>query len=385
MTEDFRKSLDDKEHCVAIMIDLLKAFDSICHSLLISKLKAYGFSDEAAQLMKSYLTGRTQRVRVGNFFSEWKAVKHGVPQGSILGPLLFNIFLNDLNYFINDVSLRLYADDTTEYSSHHQHDTLQFIVQDNLDALVSWFKNNYLFVNDLKSKALLLGVIYHLTTELNGSPIDVVDNMKLLGLTIDGSLSFKTHVKSACSKVNAKVASLRRIRRFIPTEVMIKIYKAFILPHLEYCSPVLVGLSPGISQKLEITNQYAIRTLLNMPKTAPYEDLLRLVDLKSLEQRRYFQSLVLFYKCLHNMGPTYIRQLFSLRSNERNLRGFCKLNQPAYKTRFGHRSFTYITTRLWNNLPDHIRRLPTLSAFKANLLKLKLLTGVSCPCPHCGD
>ena len=166
---------------------------------------------------------------------------------------------------------------------------------------------------------------------------------------------------------------------------MIKIYKAFILPHLEYCSPVLVGLSPGISQKLEITNQYAIRTLLNMPKTAPYEDLLRLVDLKSLEQRRYFQSLVLFYKCLHNMGPTYIRQLFSLRSNERNLRGFCKLNQPAYKTRFGHRTFTYITTRLWNNLLDHIRRFPTLSAFKANLLKLKLLTGVSCPCPHCED
>ncbi|KAL9959889.1 hypothetical protein ACROYT_G033261 [Oculina patagonica] len=110
-------------------------------------------------------------------------------------------------------------------------------------------------------------------------PLDVVKELKLLGLTIDSSLTYKAHVKSVCDKVNAKVAALRRVRKFIPADVMINIYKAFILPHLEYCAPVLVGLSSGLSNKLEFTNQFAIRTLMNLPKTTPYSDLLKMDDL----------------------------------------------------------------------------------------------------------
>ena len=101
--------------------------------------------------------------------------------------------------------------------------------------------------------------------------LEVVQDMKLLGLIIDSSLSFKAHIKSVCNKVNAKVAALRRVRKFIPSEVMVNIYNAFILPHLEYCAPVLlVGLSPGLSYKLELTNQFAIRTLMNIAKSSSY-------------------------------------------------------------------------------------------------------------------
>ena len=99
-------------------------------------------------------------------------------------------------------------------------------------------------------------------------------------------------------KVNAKVAALRRVRKFIPADVMINIYKAFILPHLEYCAPVLVALSSGLPNKLEYTNQFAIRTLMNLPKTTPYGDLLKMVNIKSLEHRRYTQALILLYKSL---------------------------------------------------------------------------------------
>ena len=172
--------------------------------------------------------------------------------------------------------------------------------------------------------------------------MEVVKDMKLLGLTIDSSLTCHAHVKSVCNKVDAKEAALRRVRKCIPAEVMVKIYKAFILPHLEYCAPVLVGLSPGLSNKLELTNQFAIRTLMNMPKSTLYNDLLQLVDLKSLEHRRYTQGLSLFYKCMFNMGPNYIKELFSFRSNEHNLRGFCKLNQPSYNSSYLHRSYQYM-------------------------------------------
>ena len=98
--------------------------------------------------------------------------------------------------------------------------------------------------------------------------------MHLLGLTIDSSLSFKAHIKSVCNKVNVKVSALRRVRKFVPSKVMVNIYKAFILPHLEYYAPVLAGLSSGLSNKLEVTNQYAIRTLLDMGKSTSYSDLL---------------------------------------------------------------------------------------------------------------
>jgi len=128
---------------------------------------------------------------------------------------------------------------------------------------------------------------------------------------------------------------------------MINIYKAF-LPHLEYCAPVLVGLSSGLSNKQEFTNQFAIRTLMNLPKTTPYGDLLKMVNIKSLEHHR----------------PSYIKELFPLRSSNYDLRGYCKLNQPNFKTKYLHNSYRYKTSRLWNNLSDNIRGAPSLRFLK---------------------
>ena len=169
--------------------------------------------------------------------------------------------------------------------------------------------------------------------------------MKLLGLTIDSSLSFKAHIKSVCNKVNVKLSALRRVRKFIPSEVMVNIYKAIILPHLEYCAPVLAGLSSGLSNKLELNSQYAIRTLLNMGWSTSYSDLLTYVRLKTLEHRRFSHALSLFYKCLYNMGSNNIKEMVLFRNNEYDLRGFCKLNQPTYNSRFMHRSYHCITAR----------------------------------------
>ena len=126
--------------------------------------------------------------------------------------------------------------------------------------LQSWLKRNYLSINESKTKILPLGdnpPCYELFADRTRPPLEVVHDMKLLGLTIDSSLSFKAHIKSVCNKVNVKVSALRRVHKFIPSEAMVNIYKAFILPHLEYCAPVLVGLSSGLSNKLELTNQYA--------------------------------------------------------------------------------------------------------------------------------
>ena len=165
-----------------------------------------------------------------------------------MGPLLFNLLINDLTYFVNDAKLRLYADDTTLYLSHPNQYALESRSQSKFNMLQSWFKRNYLSINGSKTKVLPLGdnPCYELFADCTRPPLEVVHNMKLLGLTIDSS-SFKAHIKSVCNKVNVRVSALRRVRKFIPSEVMVNIYKAFILPHLEYCAPVLVGLSSGLS------------------------------------------------------------------------------------------------------------------------------------------
>ena len=330
MTDDFRASLDNKDHCIATAVDLSKAFDSISHSLLSSKLKAYGFTVNAVNLIHSYLCDTLQRVKIGNTYSHWKTIQHGVPQGSILGPLLFNLFINDLTYSVDDAKIRLwlYADDTSLYLSQPNQDVLETRSQSKFYVLQSWFKCNYSSINESKNKVLPLGdnpPYYELFADCTRPALEVVHDIKLLGLTIDSSLSFKAHIKSVCNKVDVKVSALRRVRKFVPSEVMVNIYKALILPHLEYCALVLVGLSSGLSNKLELTNQYAIRTLLNMAKSTSHSDLLTYVGLKVLEHRRYSHALSLFYKCLYNMGPNNIKEMSLFRNNEYDLEASASL------------------------------------------------------------
>ena len=117
MTDDWRGNLDDRKHVAAVTVDLSKAFDSVCHNMMLAKLKAYGFSEARIELMKAYLHDRRQRVKVNGTYSNWRTVRTGVPQGSLLGPLLFNVFINDINFFIDNVSLWLYADDTEPNTS----------------------------------------------------------------------------------------------------------------------------------------------------------------------------------------------------------------------------------------------------------------------------
>ena len=123
-----------------VAVDRSRAFESVCHSLLLAELKAYGFSNTAVDLMSAYLRGRRQRVKLDNIYSEWRVVKTGVTQGSLLGPLFFNIYINDINYNISNTSIRLYADDTTDYASDISPMVLEYTINLDLDCLSRWFE-----------------------------------------------------------------------------------------------------------------------------------------------------------------------------------------------------------------------------------------------------
>ena len=215
-------------------------------------------------------------VRLDNVFSKWRPVTTGVPQGSLLGPLLFNLYVNDMNYFITSSSLRIYADDTTEYASDPSLIALQYIVNADQKQLKTWLVINYLNLNILKTQATVIGPSsYEFEFKLAANEIEVTDSLKILGVTLDRKLTFRSHIKDQLRKACAKAAALRRLHRFVPQDVMIRLYKAYILPHLEYCSPLLLGIGKVEQGKMEDTNEYLLRTLLGVPKSTTYETLLK--------------------------------------------------------------------------------------------------------------
>ena len=222
MTEDWRRSLDNRESAMAVAVDLSKAFDSINHNLLLAKLKAYGVSQSAMSLMSFYLLGRKQRVCLHGVCSSYSELRVGLPQGSLLGPLLFNIFINDLNYAVPDVSLRLYADDTTLYASDVSPIALQFVVNRGLSRLSEWFDANYLLINNAKTQALPIGPCkYDFDLTLHGSGVTKLPSIRILGVELDSMLNFIEHISSQLKKAYAKTGALRRIRHFVPMDVML--------------------------------------------------------------------------------------------------------------------------------------------------------------------
>ena len=203
---------------MAVAVDLSKAFDSINHNLLFAKWKADGLSQSTMSLMSSYLLGRKQGVCLYGVCSSYSEAT--LPQGSLLGLLLFNIFINDLNYAVPNVSLRLYADDTTLYASDVSPIALQFIVNRGLSRLSEWFNANYWLVNNAKTQALpIVPCKYDFDLTLNGSGVAKLPSIRILGVELDSMLNFIEHISSQLKKAYAKAGALRRIRHFVPMDV----------------------------------------------------------------------------------------------------------------------------------------------------------------------
>ena len=211
----------------------------------------------ALSLMSSYLLGRKQRVCFHGVCSSYSELRAGLPQGSLLGPLLFNIFINHLNYAVPAVSLRLYADDTTLYASDVSPIALQFVVNRGLSRLSEWFDANYLLINNAKPQALPIAPCkYDFDLNLNGSGDTKLPSIRILGVELDSMLNVIGLISSQLKKAYAKTGALGRIRRFVPMEVMLALYKSFILPHLEYCSHLLLGVGKVQANKIEDANHY---------------------------------------------------------------------------------------------------------------------------------
>ena len=185
--------------------------------------------------------------------------------------------------------------------------------------------------------------------------------------------------------VYAKIRALRRLKKIVPADISLMLYKAYILPHLEYCSPLLLGINKTLNKKLESANYFALKVLFNFGNSFNYDSILSIVNMQSLEHRRYYQSLVLLFKCVKVNGPDYISDLFEPRILRYNLRNSDhNLTQLSYNNRYYHNSFTYKASHMWNQLPSYIKGSTDLSEFHKLLKSFNLsVLRASRKCNYC--
>ena len=177
---------------------------------------------------------------------------------------------------------------------------------------------------------------------MNGSGVTKIPSVRILGVELDSMLNFIEHISSQLKKAYAKTGALRRIRRFVPMDVMLALYKSFILPHLEYCNPLLSGVGKIQANKIEDASHYILRTLTGHGKSLSYQELLNICKLETLECSKKQQSLILLFKCIRNIGQNYIGDFFSARQTPYNLRGNgVNLCVPKFILHFMRNSFTY--------------------------------------------
>ena len=207
LLQKWQKDFDSGKFTGTILMDLTKAYDCLRHDLSIAKLEAYGLRNGSLNFLLDYLTFRKQRTKVGSAYSKWSKIRRGIPQGSILGPLLFNIFINDIFMIIEQSDICNFADDNTLYSCGKSLTDIKENLVSDTKSILNWFRLNSLKANPGKFQFMILGDKSHHKHELkiNSIKVEASDDVLLLGITIDKKLTFKQHVENLCRKAQYKL------------------------------------------------------------------------------------------------------------------------------------------------------------------------------------
>ena len=303
--------MDLKRTPINLYLDLSKAFDSLSHKILISKLKHYGICDIALKLMKSYLENRKQYVQFDTCTSDMKSIRNGVPQGSILGPLLFLIYINDFPNSSKLFNFLMYADDTTLFCCLEdiKSDNKELVLNNELQCVHSWLKANRLSLNVKKTKYMLFRKqkrtdIRELNLRISNDAIQPVDDFNFLGLHINSKLNWETHTNVISKRMSRAVGVIKKLQLVFPKTILLTIYNALILPHINYC--LLSWGSASAVKTIFTIQKRAIRAISSAGYNAHTEPLFKFLNVLKVEDIYNYRLLVLYYNLKHKNVPYHI-------------------------------------------------------------------------------
>ena len=369
LTEQLYESLNSREHAITVFIDYSKAFDTVNHAILLSKLEKYGIRGLPLKLIRSYLLDRTQVVKCNNSFSSSKIINIGVPQGSILGPLLFLIYINDLPSISCNFSSTLFADDTTLLFRHKSSDSLIISCNNELNKFKTWSEANRLSISLEKTFGLLVSN-RNFSEGLDGfflgsQSLKFVDSCKFLGVNLDSRLSFEVHIGVICRKVSKSIGILYKLKSFVPKSCLLTIYYSFIYPYLIYCLPIWGSTGASLLKPLVILQKRAVR-IINLASYLDHtEPLFYNCKILKLEDLYFFSLAIYAYKNINYLDN------FS-RNHTYNTRNQNDLLPPFERLSRSQQSVFFNAIKVWNSLSVHLKNSPNIFSFKRHLKNMLL-------------
>ena len=388
---DLLCAADKNDISILALLDLSAAFDTIDHHILLERLRiTMGLSGTVLSWFESYVTGRSQSVIVNCLQSSIFDVQFGVPQGSVLGPVLYTLYTTPLGKIIKEhnINYHMYADDTQLYKSVPFSD-LQLLVQSIETCsgnVKKWMTDNKLKMNNEKTEILLCGPKKYVESSdcdhicIEGENISFADNARNLGVYFDCTFSMEHHVKQLCKSLFFELRKISHMRAFLNEASLQKLITSFVLSRMDYCNSLLVNLPNDTITKLQRIQNHAARLVLKKTKRDHVTPLFRKLHWLPLQARIDYKICVLCFKCINKTAPSYLSDLLEqyvpsrlLRSGSQNL---LKIPPRANK-KCTEKTFKHCAPYIWNSLPSDIREAKSESQFK-NYLKTHLFKSHLC-------
>ena len=382
IVNDLQCRLDDGQVSLLALLDLSAAFDTIDHNTLFARLEtSFGFRGKVLEWISSYLTGRTQTVCVNGIFSDSSPLKYGVPQGSVLGPVLFVLYASPVSEVIGDhaMSHESFADDTQLHQSASiaEVDTLITRTQDCIADLKDWMTTNKLQLNDDKTELMFITPT-RLTNHpslpssitINDSIVSVSSSVRSLGVVLDQNLSFEKQVSNICKIAYLELRRISSIRHLLTTDATKTLICAFVLSRLDYCNSLLAGVPKYLVDRLQRIQNNAARLVCRASKFDHVSPLLHSLHWLSVSNRISYKISSITYSSLYDNGPAYLSNLLTTYTPTRQLRSSDdnrRLVVPRCRTLQGEKSFSFQAPSKWNDLPLRLRHSESYPSFKANL------------------
>lgn len=392
VVDDILAEEDVGKGSVLALLDFSRAFDCINHNLLLSKMSFYGFDNSALKWFHSYLDGRSQHVEVSQedgtkLCSGTTPLKRGVPQGSILGPILFIMYTADLTECIDNSKFHIYADDLQIYLSFRPKDTINAVnlINQDLERINSWANRNCLVLNPNKSKFLVLGSDGQINkirslnplVKIADSVIEQVTEARNLGVLMDNRLKFHDHVVETVKNCFFRLKILYKVRNFLDVNVRIQLCESLVLSKLNYADTVIGECLYGYTKKtLQRLQNSCVRFCYNVPRRAHITPFLKEGNLLNMEYRRALHLACLLFGIVNAKSPPYLYNKLTFSKRDRLA---TRLVCPRHSTAAFRGSFRYSATKCWNNIPPPLQSSQTLESFRRNYKKyiFNLHTGVA--------
>ena len=378
---DLVSDIGNKKMAVLLLLDLSSAFDTVDHQILLDRLQnRYGINANALAWFRAYLKDRSRYVSVMGSNSASVMLTTGVPQGSVLGPILFSLYVGPLYDItqLHGIRAHFYADDTQLYIAiDPKLDMSSSLKRVELCLLhiKKWMKRNFLKLNDEKTEMLLIGSRSNLnkcrslSIKLGVTVIESKSEVKNLGSIFDSELSMDSFISAKCSSAAYYLRCISRIRKFLDIESTKTLIHAFVTSRLDYANGLLISANNSSIARLQVIQNRAARLIVKAQIRDHVTPIQKQLHWLPIDFRIKFKIILMCFNCIHNTAPSYLRELIHIHEPSRRLRSSDKLllHVPFRKSKFGDKSFEVRAPQLWNSLPVSLRSCQTLTTFKSKL------------------